>query len=216
MKRNQWNRCNQLSVLVDGQNVPLADTTPVSGVLSTLDMDNVSFQLKTANVTRTITIDPADHVVASSHTWTFANGAFTAADVGGTLTVAGATNSNNNATVTISSVTNSTTIVTTGTQTNETFSNGTTTASVTDVPLAGAWTFQADNMYETDTGNNSIPNAGTWPDCTGLFTTVAAITTTSDKYAQCANFAGRAVRATFTPTSGHGTVSIIAFAKGTS
>ena len=36
MKSNQWNPCNQLSVLVDAQNVPLADTTPVSGILSML------------------------------------------------------------------------------------------------------------------------------------------------------------------------------------
>lgn len=214
MKKNVWSRNNQDSVLLDSQPVALASTTPVSAILPLMEFDNVSFQLKTLNVTRTITINAADHVVASTHTWTFANGAFTAADVGGTLTVAGATNANNNATVTIASVTNSTTIVTGGTQTNETFNNGTTTASVTDVPLAGAWTFQADDLYEVSTADNSIPNAGTWPDCTGLFTTVAAITTTSDKYSQSVGLAARAVRATFTPTSGAGFVTIIAFAKG--
>lgn len=64
-----------------------------------------------------------DNVVAASHTWTFANGAFTQADVGRVLTVAGATNAANNATFIIQSVTNATTIVTTGTQTNETFAN---------------------------------------------------------------------------------------------
>lgn len=219
-KTQVFSRNNQDSVLVPDVTVPvtglvaIGSTTPISAVFPMIDFDNVGFQLKTLNSSRAITVTVADSVVASSHTWHFANGNFTANDVGAALTVSGAAQANNNATVTIASVTNATTIVTGGTQTNETFSNGTTLASVADIALAGAWTFQADNQFEVATDYNSIPNAGSWPDCTGLFTTVAAITTTSDKYAQCANFAARAVRATFTPTSGTGAVFIIVFAKG--
>lgn len=78
---------------------------------------------------RQIAVTATDNVVAGTHTWVFANGAFSAGDVGGALTMSGATNPNNNATVSIVSVTNPTTIVTGGTQTNETFSTAVTAAA---------------------------------------------------------------------------------------
>lgn len=145
--------------------------------LNIADMDGVSFELTTAAGRRTIVVTATDNVTASTHTWVFANGAFTADDVGGTLTVAGATNANNNASVTIASVTNATTIVTGGTQTNETFTTPTnlmvTSAGATIT--AGAWTIEGSNSY-SQSEPNAPDAAGTWFDITSSFTTIAALT----------------------------------------
>lgn len=198
-------------------NQVIAGTTPlVSPVQLLEDLDDVSVAFVFAPSTRTVVVTNTDNVVASTHTWVFANGAFVAGDVGGTITVAGATNSNNNATVTIASVTNSTTIVTGGTQTNETFNNGTTTLVVTK-PLvqvgASGITAAVSNDYSEDTGNNALPNAGHFGDASSLFTPAfGAITTSGTKYAQ-AQIVGRAIQFTVTPTSGQSLLSIFYFAK---
>lgn len=86
---------------------------------------------------------------------------------------------------------------------------------VTTGTLAGAWTFQASNNYADDTEYNQAVAAGTWVDVTTLFTTVAAVLTGgTTRYAQSVGLAARAVRATFTATSGAGTIFAWPFAKG--
>lgn len=72
-------------------------------------LDDLSFQVKWALNERTIVVTDTDEVVAATKTWTFANGAFTAADVGATFVLAGS--ASNDGTYTIASVTNPTTIV---------------------------------------------------------------------------------------------------------
>ncbi len=190
--------------------------TPVSYIFDgALDFDNFGFQMITEAVpARTVIVTGTDHVVASTHTWTFANAAFTSADVGGTITVAGATNAANNNTFTISTVTNATTIVTTGSQTNETFS-GVVTLSVTSAAGAGAWKLYAsNNHYGASTGNNTRAVTGSFVDVTSLFNaTPTAVTTASDQYRQVNQFAGRNLKIEFTPTSGAALVSVYLTAK---
>lgn len=86
---------------------------------------------------------------------------------------------------------------------------------ITTGTLAGAWTFQADNKYSNDAQYNWPANPGTWPSVTALFTTVPAVLSGgSDNYAQTIGLGAKAVRATFTPTSGAGTAQAIYCAKG--
>lgn len=212
MKANSVGELLTEALIYDQQ---ITGTTPFNILGPTMyNLDSIAFQALTSAYQRTITVDPADHVVASSHTWTFANGAFTAADVGATLTVAGATNSNNNATVTIASVTNATTIVTGGTQTNETFSNGTTTA-VLNGGVVMSYTYSAiavSNNYVSAKlpGLNQLPYAGDWADVTAkfantgspFFPALAAVTTLSTNWYQMNPFTGRVVRWTITPSAG--------------
>ena len=165
--------------------------------VGTDDIECISFELTTAAGTRTIVVTATDNVVAGTHTWTFANGGFTADDVGGTLTVAGATNANNNATVTISSVTNATTIVTNGTQTNETFTTPT-NLTVTSTGLtitAGTWTIEASNTY-AQAQPNAPDAAGNWFDITSSFTAITAVTGNQGKFtmSSIARLSARAVR----------------------
>lgn len=63
----------------------------------------------------------ADSVVGSSKTWTFANGAFSAADIGGDLIVSDTSNAANTGIFPIISTPSATTVVTSGSPTNETF-----------------------------------------------------------------------------------------------
>lgn len=64
-------------------------------------------------IVRSITHDAADDVVKGTKTFTFANGAFTAADVGRRLCLTATAGGTNDLVYTIASVTNGTTIVTT-------------------------------------------------------------------------------------------------------
>jgi hypothetical protein len=181
------------------------------------DLDGISFQLKTAAGVRTIVVTAADNVVAGTHTWTFANGAFTADDVGGTLTVSGASQANNNATVTISSVTNATTIVTTGTQTNETFTTPTNlTVTVTGAAMNGTWTIEASNDYASGELGQSDA-AGAWTDITASFVTISAVVGVQTKFTMSTIpiLSARYVRAKLTPTAvGRALASANVYAKG--
>lgn len=78
---------------------------------------------------RTIAHNAADAVVGATKTWSFVNGAFAASDVGGDLIVGSTSNAANTGIFPIVSVTNATTVVTTGSPTNETF-GATVTAEV--------------------------------------------------------------------------------------
>lgn len=183
------------------------------------NLDGISFELTTAAGLRTIVVTAADNVVAGSHTWTFANGAFTADDVGGTLTVSGATNANNNATVTIASVTNATTIVTGGTQTNETFTTPTnlTVTSTGATITAGVWTIEGSNTYAQ--GESNAPDAaGNWFDITASFTAITAVTTNQGKFtmSSIARLSCRAVRPKLTlSAAGRTRANAFVYGKGT-
>jgi hypothetical protein len=86
---------------------------------------------------------------------------------------------------------------------------------ITTGTLAGAWTFQASNDWADDTEFNQLIKAGTFVDITTLFTTVAAVLSGgSARYAQSVGLAARSVQATWTATSGTGTISAFPFAKG--
>jgi len=99
---------------------PVNAPVPPGNPLFWFDAQDID-QLGNSSLARPIVIVATDNVTAASHTWVFTNGAFTPADVGKVLIVNGATNAANNGSFIITAVTNSTTIVTSGTQTNETF-----------------------------------------------------------------------------------------------
>lgn len=90
-----------------------------SGLTSNLFVRNVGMYSPPDTSYRTIDVSNTDNVVASTHTWNFANGDFSFADVGTPITITGS--ASNNGTYTIVSVTSAQTIVTDGTQVNETF-----------------------------------------------------------------------------------------------
>jgi hypothetical protein len=226
MKRNTWGQGQNsvgLGQVGADQNGAILVSNSIGAVglpaVGMAHQDGISFELTTAAGTRTIVVTATDNVVAALHTWTFANGAFTADDVGGTLTVSGATNANNNATVTIASVTNATTIVTGGTQTNETFTTPTNLA-VTSTGLtisAGVWTIEASNTYAQ--GELNAPDAaGNWFDVTASFTAITAVTGNQGKFtmSSIARFSARAVRPKLTlSAAGRTRANAFAMAKGT-
>lgn len=77
---------------------------------------------------------------------------------------------------------------------------------ITTGSVAGAWTFAASNNFQPEgiASYGQIPTMGDWSDVTALFAP-AAVTTASNQSKQ-ANLRARSIRATFTPTSGAGTV----------
>lgn len=195
---------------------PTSGTTPLSIIIPGAEnFDNFGFQLITEDAPRTVIVTGTDHVVAATRTWTFANAAFTAADVGGSITVAGATNAGNNGTFPIASVTSGTVVVTTGgTQVDETFS-ASVTLVVTKKTVAGVWTLQASNSYnDGGMGFGAVAAAGSWPDATSLLNaTPTAVSAPSDQYRQLQGFGGRALRLTLTPSTGSALVTVYCFAK---
>lgn len=199
------------AAILDGEEVSGTDSVEVT--LRSMYFDEVSFQLITENVTEDITIDATDHVVSGTHTWTFANGGFSAEDVGGTITVTGATNAANNNTFTIASVTNATTIVTGGSQTTETFNNGTVAVVLTKPVGAGTWKVEVSNDYSPETGL-SPSNAGHWTDVTSEFSpSIDAVTAPSNQFAQAAPIVSAGMRVTLTMSSGFALATVIANAK---
>lgn len=207
-------------------------TTPVYlGPVDLRNQDIVGVQLETERQGRFIDVlFGTDAVVASTHTWTFANGMFVPGDVTGSLRVANAANANNNATVTISSRTDQHTIVTTGTQTNETFAqqpnppnNPSIQLSVFVIDagvnqLTGTWTIEGSNNYIPPMGAGATSYgepqfAGRWQDVTALFGTIAAVAASpNQQYFERAT-ALRSIRFKFVPSAGGGRIRAIVFAK---
>ncbi len=172
----------------------------------------VSLQLLAGSV-RDILVTATDSVVASSHTWTFKNGMFTAADVGASLTVTGAAQANNNASVTIASQTGNA-IVTGGTQTNETFVPGAPLrVSVARVStLTGTWLIEGSNDYSPGGAavNGQAPEGGHWTDITARFSpTITNPAGSALRQLVSADLGVRAFRVLFTPASGTGDVYVI-------
>lgn len=173
----------------------------------------VGLQLETGSV-RDLLVAATDAVVASTHTWTFKNGGFSASDVGATVTVSGAAQANNNAAVTISSVTDANTIVTNGTQTNETFvPGGALRVLVARVStLTGTWAIEVSNNYSPGGAavNGQAPNGGSWTNVTSAFlpTITQPAGAVTNQYVQ-ADLGARAFRVRFIPASGAGDIQAI-------
>lgn len=159
-----------------------------------------------------------DSVVAGSHTWTFANGAFLASDVGGLLVVNGTVS--NDGIYVIATRTSATVITTGGVQVNETFpATAGRKPRIFVIPpgtLAGAWLIEAAMDYVgPQQGTYGQPTLGTehWSDVTALFTVpgggaiaavVAATASTRKQFASCAVLNARVLRVTFTASAGSG------------
>lgn len=100
--------------------VPVFDTVSGRGVLDSLSPTELQ---------RTITHNAGDGVVALTKTWTFVNGAFSGADVGRLLVVAGAATGGNNGTFVIATAPTATTITTVASPAaDESFGGGVTQA----------------------------------------------------------------------------------------
>ena len=200
----------------------------IGGPLDMTRIRAVSLQLITEDRVsnqRQFDVTNTDNVVASTHTWTMANGGFLATDVGGRLIVSGTVS--NDGTYTITSRTSATVVVTGGTQVNETFA-----ATVRRSPIAfvippgtldGAWLIEASNDYvgPKQASNFGDPTLGRehWTNVTTMFTipgvpggtasaAIAVVShltaSTTNQLAQAAVLTCRKLRITFTATAGSG------------
>lgn len=188
-------------------------------------LDGLSFQLATGDLSRTIVVAEGDSVDESSKTWIFANGGFTAADVGATFTVTGATDPDNNGDFTVASVTNGTTVVSSESPGgDETLDPEAVTVTITDVTLGATFTVEVSNDFVRATlpGLSQIPFDGTWADVTSkfantgspFFPSIAAIAAPGGPWYQMYPLMARAVRWTITPTAGAGHLKFWFAAKG--
>lgn len=138
----QWIACDEESARVIG---PYSSTAGCRGVCSQNNVSKQSNRTFLAN-------GSTDAVVASTKTFTLANGAFTASDVGATFVVTNSTA--DNGTYSIASVTSATVVVVNETvPANETF-GATVTFVLSDVPYL-AFTFTRE-----DTGVAADPPSG--------------------------------------------------------
>lgn len=209
-----------------GENI-LRDQFVVTGETITVTpplhwMDNVSFQLITEDrPARLLTHDATDSVVASSGTWHFVNGEFTDADIGGTLTVANASNGGNNGAKVILTVVDATHVTTATTSlVNETF-GVTVTASLLDLTLTAEWTVEASNNFVPPNFPllNKKPNSGNWsPIANDAFSPAiedVAAPSANGQFVQLAPFAGAFLRFILTPSAGAALLTITYCGKGT-
>jgi hypothetical protein len=197
----------------------VSGTTPLVTYLPSQDLtEGWSLIVAISNRTFSITRNAADSVVASTGTWHFVNGGFTAGDAGATMTIANASNSGNNGAKTILTVVDGTHVTTATTSlVNETF-GPTVTATVADLPVQGTLTVGASNDYVRTNfaALNQNPSAGHWGDISSGFTgpTIPAITTAVVIPLQAYPFVFRDAKVTITPTSGASLVSMFFAAKG--
>lgn len=191
-------------------------TTPVPMFL----MDSFGAQLVVDPYIYSITHNAADTVTASTGTWHFVNGNFTAQSVGATFTVAGASHAGNNGTFTILTYVSATNVTTATTGlVDETFGAGV-TVSVNEASLVGTWKIEISNDFAAASNGGDIgqtPYAGHWTDMTSVFAgpAIVAVTTsaaTRNQYAQ-GQFTIRNIRFTFTSTAGRGYPLVIFKAK---
>lgn len=200
-------------------------TTPIQAIFPLAPFDSASLHLVCEQNTRTVVVTGTDSVVASTGTWTFANANFTANDVGGTITVAGATNGGNNGTFTILTRVSATQITTaTAGLVNETFS-AVVSLIVTGAAVTGAWKVELSNDWARQ-GLYQNVTSGYWSDVTALFANTGspffpAIVAVSaaypaasgNQYSQMAPCGARSARVTFTPATKAGLISIYKFAR---
>jgi hypothetical protein len=186
--------------------------TLAGGAIPMKMMSSSGLQLVVDPYVRTIVHNAADSVVASSGTWHFVNGNFTADDVGGSFTVTGASNSGNNGTFVILTRVSATNVTTATTGlVNETFGPGV-AVSLSDDTLAGSWKIEISNDVSLASGGGNFgqtPTAGHWTDITALYASpaiaavIAAPSATRSQFAQ-GQLTVRALRVSFTSTSGRG------------
>ncbi len=183
------------------------------------DVDSIGAQLINDFATTTVAgAASGDGVVSGTKTWTIAGLTFTGL-TGATIRVTGAVNAGNNGDFVISSVTSAHVAVTTtasGLVTESFTAAQRFTLVRTDSPPAGSWKIEVSNDFVPDTNGTiygQIPASGTWTDITSEFSpSIDAVTTAGSQYAQM-DITARALRYTFTPTSGLGTARVIRFSK---
>lgn len=207
----------------------VTDTTAITLISPALDdMDGISFQIVAGDYIQPLVVEDGDSVDedTGTSTWTFANGAFTAGMVGGTITVSGATEAGNNDTFEITAVNSATEIETTdGSPVDETFTTAVNVIVTVDGdPIQATFTVEvSDNFVRASLpGLNQIPYAGDWGVVTSkfansgspFFPAIAAITADGAPYYQMTPLVGRFVRWVITPTDGTGNLSFLYSAKG--
>ncbi len=197
-------------------------TTPVVALIDLEDFDVGSLHLIVENNTRTVVVTGTDSVVAISGTWTFANAVFTTNDVGGTITVTGATNAGNNGTFTILTRVSATVITTATTGlVNETFS-ASVGLTVTGAPVTGSWLIEGSNDYAKANWGGQNATAGHWADlATLIYPALVSVTAPYPAASgnQLLNFAPlgvRTLRATLTPATKAGLISVFGYGKSSS
>lgn len=204
---------------------------PVEAILPLDDLDGCTFQLASEGADRVVVVTAADAVVGATRVFTFANGAFTAADIGGTITVAGAVNPSNNGVFTITAQT-ATTVTVALPATNPTYPtyglgggalvNETFTVAATLIVrggpaaiLTGTWAFQASNDWSSGPGYNQMATPGRWGAVpTALIVPApAAVAAYSNQIIQIAPIYARAVKVLFTPTANTGFISAMVYGR---
>lgn len=189
------------------------ETTPIAvKVVDMRDMDKISFQLITEDVTETVPVDTGDDAVAADDELNFAGFDFTGLE-DATIRISGSEDNDGDFTIVTGSDGSA---EVTPTPTNETFDPETVTVLLihTEDPVTGAWTFEASNNYAPGgiAPYGQVETSGDWTDVTTLFD-VDAVTAASSQFVQ-AEIRCRAIRGTFTPTDGNGTVRANTNAKG--
>lgn len=168
--------------------------------------------------TREVVVDAADSVVAATGVWTFANAAFTDADVGGSITVAGAANAGNDGTKTIVAVNSATEIETAITGlVDETFDPDDVTLTVEAGPLEASTSVDVSNDYVSSKlpGLDQVPSEGHWANVDDMFSpSPPDITEATSEFFQADPLDARTARINIIPTAGAGLVSMFFCAKG--
>ena len=169
-----------------------------------------------APAARVIVHDADDAVVAGTGTWRFDNGAFTAADVGATFTIANAANGGNNGAKIILTVVDGTHVTTATTSlVNETF-GGTVTNTLQQLSPTGTFGAQGSNDGPVKTATGSEEPSGECGPATITVTVAPAnpAATASAAEVKLALPVGYGwVRLTYTPTTGGGILDAAAMAK---
>jgi hypothetical protein len=177
-------------------------------------IDNLGFQCKwTAPAARVVAHHAGDAVVASTKTWTFANGAFTAADVGGTFTMGGTSGTTNDGAFVIASVTNATTVVSVGSPGgNETFGSGV-TMSMQQLSPTGVITVETSadgELGRTNLPDGRLGSAAITPVTNGSQPAGSA----SKMKLRCNQVDDPWARLVYTPTTGGGVLQAAFSGKG--
>ncbi len=195
-----------------------ADTPFVTRTPSLINVRGFGIVLVVEAAVREVVVTDTDSVVAASGTWVFANAAFTDADVGGSITVAGATNVGNNGTFEILTLVSGTSVTTAITGlTNETFEADDVTLSVESAALEATTEVEVSNDYVQATlpGLNQIPADGHWANVDDMFSPAPpAITEATAEFFQADPLDAMNARIIIIPTAGAGAVSMYYCAKG--
>lgn len=177
----------------------------VTKVVDMRDMDCVSFDLIVEFAEEAIPVEEGDDAVAADDELNFAGFDFTGLE-DAIIRISGSTDNDGDHIITTGS--DGTAVCAGSTLTNETFDPAEVTAILlhADDPPTGAWTFESSNNYTVQgiASYGQVPGQGDWVPCTELFDPTS-VTTAVSEHVQ-ANLRARAVRGTFTPTDGVGTV----------